>query len=41
LGGKGGGGRADLAQGGAPSLENWEGAMQAARSVIQTAVGRA
>jgi len=41
LGGKGGGGRADLAQGGAPSLENWEGAMQAARSVIETAVGRA
>ncbi|MCR9271919.1 MAG: alanine--tRNA ligase [Rhodobacteraceae bacterium] len=41
LGGKGGGGRATLAQGGAPSLENWNGAMEAAQSVIQTAVGRA
>ena len=41
LGGKGGGGRADLAQGGAPSLDNWDSAMDAARAVIQTAVGRA
>ncbi|WP_420325400.1 alanine--tRNA ligase [Mameliella sp.] len=41
LGGKGGGGRPTLAQGGAPSLENWSGAMEAAQSVIQTAVGRA
>jgi alanyl-tRNA synthetase len=41
LGGKGGGGRPDLAQGGAPSLENWEGAMKAAEAVIQTAAGRA
>ena len=41
LGGKGGGGRADLAQGGAPSLDNWDGATQAAIAVIQTAVGRA
>ncbi len=41
LGGKGGGGRKDLAQGGAPSLDNWEGALEAAVAVIQTAVGRA
>ncbi len=41
LGGKGGGGRPTLAQGGAPSLENWEGAVEAAKSFIQTKVGSA
>jgi alanyl-tRNA synthetase len=41
LGGKGGGGRPDLAQGGAPSLENWEGGLEAAYAVVQTAAGRA
>ncbi|MEM1386998.1 MAG: alanine--tRNA ligase [Pseudomonadota bacterium] len=41
LGGKGGGGRRDLAQGGAPGLSNWEGAIQAATSVIETAVKKA
>ncbi|MFE3835680.1 alanine--tRNA ligase [Pseudogemmobacter sonorensis] len=36
LGGKGGGGRPDLAQGGAPSLEAWETGVEAAKLSLQT-----
>ncbi len=35
LGGKGGGGRPDLAQGGAPSLESFDAAIAAARAVME------
>ena len=41
LGGKGGGGRPTMAQGGAPSLDNWDAAVAAAKSVIETAAGKA
>jgi len=41
LGGKGGGGRPDLAQGGAPGLQDFEAAKSAAIAVVQAAVGRA
>jgi alanyl-tRNA synthetase len=34
LGGKGGGGRADMAQGGGASIENAEAAIAAARAVL-------
>jgi alanyl-tRNA synthetase len=37
LGGKGGGGRPDLAQGGAPSLANWDAALDAALAVVDAA----
>ena len=40
LGGKGGGGRPDLAQGGAPNLDNFDGAQQAVLAVIRTAAGK-
>jgi len=39
LGGKGGGGRADLAQGGAPSLDAFDAAMAAARDRIRQLAG--
>ena len=35
LGGKGGGGRPDMAQGGGPSAENGKAALQAARAVLE------
>jgi alanyl-tRNA synthetase len=41
LGGKGGGGRPDLAQGGAPSLQDWEAAITSVVQVIEASGAKA